>query len=163
MSRSKSYEYYFLFPYLGLRKICTLTLNPAIHTCQHRRNLAIKLGGGKNNSAPFDLNLDSLELFSWKTTPQKGSILVLFFPILLLIWGEGPPWQYFFVAPMLVKLYLAILKLALKFLPPPNLYWAKKKSHRNNILLRTKRLCKVVSSERNKIFSVLTFSKGRKV
>ena len=41
----------------------------------HKWNLAIKLGD-PDNSAPFDLNLDLLEVFSQKTTLQKGPILV---------------------------------------------------------------------------------------
>ena len=47
--------------------------------------MSYKIGGAQNNSAPFDLNLDLQEVFSRKTTPQKGPILVLISPILLLI------------------------------------------------------------------------------
>ena len=42
----------------------------------HRRNWAIKLG--VPNSTPIDINFDLLEVFSWKTTPQRDPILVLF-------------------------------------------------------------------------------------
>ena len=56
--------------------------------------------GCPNNSAPFELNLDFPEVFSWKTAPQKDPILVLFPPILLLIdpillligGAQGTPW-----------------------------------------------------------------------
>ena len=63
--------------------------------------MSYKIGSAQNNSAPFDRNLDLLEVFSRKTTPLKGPILVLisqiFFiligPILLFIGGaQGTPW-----------------------------------------------------------------------
>ena len=46
--------------------------------------LSYKIGGAKNNSAPFDLNLAILEVFSYKASPQKGPISILFYPFLLL-------------------------------------------------------------------------------
>ena len=33
------------------------------HSQFHGRNWVIKLGGAQNNSAPFDLNLDLIEVF----------------------------------------------------------------------------------------------------
>ena len=33
--------------------------------------MSYKIGGAQNNSAPYDLNLDLQETFSWKTTPSK--------------------------------------------------------------------------------------------
>ena len=68
--------------------------------CYLVRNWTIKLEGGQNYSATFDLNLGLLEVFSWKTTLQKGPILVplmlLISPILLLVWGAqgtGTSWH----------------------------------------------------------------------
>ena len=62
--------------------------------------LSYKIGGAHNNSAPFDLNSDLLEVFSLKKTSKKKShfgsfspILLLIGPILLLIGGaQGTPW-----------------------------------------------------------------------
>ena len=40
--------------------------------------MSYKIGGAQNHSAPFDLNLDLLEVFWWKTIPLIGRILDLF-------------------------------------------------------------------------------------
>ena len=53
-------------------------------TNQAWAQLRHKIGGAKNNSAPFDLNLAILEVFSYKASPQKGPISILFYPFLLL-------------------------------------------------------------------------------
>ena len=65
--------------------------------------ILLLIGGAQNNSTPFDLNLDLLKVFSWKTMPQKVPILLPNGPILLLIGdAQGTPWAGpFFVATML--------------------------------------------------------------
>ena len=55
--------------------------------------MSYKIGGAQNNSAPFDRNLDLLEVFSWKTMFLFSPILLLIGPILLLVGGaQGTPW-----------------------------------------------------------------------
>ena len=55
----------------------------------------IAIRGAQNNSAPYDLNLDLLEIFSWKITLKKV-------PKLILIGGQRAPlgpflfWAYEF-------------------------------------------------------------------
>ena len=71
--------------------------------------MSYKIGSAQNNSAPFDRNLDLLEVFSRKTTPLKGPILVLISQIFYPYWSNfalywrcpGHPMGPFFVAPMI--------------------------------------------------------------
>ena len=65
--------------------------------------MSCKIGGAQNNSAPFDLNLDLIEVFSWKTTPQIGLTLFLFSQFCSLLVPFCSLWGLFFVAPMLIS------------------------------------------------------------
>ena len=56
-------------------------VNPTIRDLwNHRRNWAINLGGPKKNSAPYDLNLVSQQVFSWITTSQQRPHFATFCP-----------------------------------------------------------------------------------
>ena len=63
------------------------------------------------NSAPFELNFDFPEVFSWKTAPQKDPILVLFPQFCSLLGGLGPPGPFLRCAYELVTQVVLISKI----------------------------------------------------